>query len=147
MKSVRVINLGSIQVTLDRYTIPKDFNAVVVILFCNEKIVWVWNPERGWELPGGHREREETCEETATREVLEETQIRIEELEVLGYYTRKTGQVTLILSADCPGSDMPDQKKIPSGIKVIDELPSGLSYGDGREQLFLEMAREARKQR
>jgi 8-oxo-dGTP pyrophosphatase MutT (NUDIX family) len=141
-----VTRLGNIRVTFDRCAIPKDFDAVVVILFCNEKLVWVWNPERGWEFPGGHREGDETYNETAIREVLEETQIRIEALEVLGYYTRNREHVTLILSADCPSSDMPDATKIPSGIIVMDEWPSGLSYGDGREQLFLEMARKSREQ-
>ena len=142
-----VYEVGDIQVTFDRGKIPEAFDAVVVILFCSEKLVWVWNPERGWEFPGGHREGEETWKETAIREVLEEARIEIEKLEFLGYYIHDREHVTLILSADSAGSGMHDESEIPSGIKMMDGLPSELSFGDGREQLFLEMARKTRKQR
>lgn len=147
MIEVKVYEVGDLQVTFDRGKIPEAFDAVVVILFCSEKLVWVWNPERGWEFPGGHRDGEETWKETANREVLEESRIKMEKLEFLGYYIQDTGHVTLILSADCACSDMLDESKIPSGIKVLNEVPSDLSFEDGREQLFLEMARKARKQR
>ena len=147
MIEVKVYKVGDIQVTFDRGKSPEAFDAVVVILFCSEKLVWVWNPERGWEFPGGHREGEETWKETAIREVLEEARIEIEKLEFLGNYIHDRGHVTLILSADSAGSGMLDESEIPSGIKVMDGLPSELSFGDGREQLFLEMARKARKQR
>lgn len=34
-------------------------------------------PERGWGLPGGHKEAQESPEECAIREVLEETSVEI----------------------------------------------------------------------
>ncbi len=37
------------------------------------QVVFVEHPERGWEIPGGHLEEDETPEEALHREVLEET--------------------------------------------------------------------------
>ena len=47
---MKVIQLGDTQITLDEGDIPEMFDAVVVILFCSDKFVMVWNPERGWEF-------------------------------------------------------------------------------------------------
>lgn len=133
--------LGDIQVTLDRHEIPKEFNAVVVVLFCAEKLVLVWNPERSWEFPGGHRKGNETYQETAIREVREEVQLEIQDLEYIGFYTSKSGHVTLILRAECASIEGLGKTVMPSGTSIFDELPSHLSFGDGREQLFLEYAK------
>jgi 8-oxo-dGTP pyrophosphatase MutT (NUDIX family) len=141
---MKVIQLDDIQIILDEYEIPEEFDAVVVILFCSDQFVMVWNPERGWEFPGGHREGKETYEETAIREVREEAQIEIQNLGYLGYYTLKTGQVTLIVSAECSNFEVLDRKILPAEVKVFDALPSQLSFGDGREQLFLDLARKFR---
>jgi 8-oxo-dGTP diphosphatase len=139
---MKAFQFGDIRINFDRQEIPPGFDAVVVILFCSDKFVMVWNPERGWEFPGGHREGKETFEETAIREVWEEAQIEIQNLGYLGYYTLKTGHVTLIICADCYNFDELDKKIQSSGVYVFDELPSRLSFGDGREQLFLKVARK-----
>ena len=141
---MKVIQLGDTQITLDEGDIPEMFDAVVVFLFCSDKFVMVWNPERGWEFPGGHREGKETYEETAIREVWEEAQIEVQNLGYLGYYTLKTGHLTLIVCANCPTFEGRKAKEIPSRVKVFDTLPSQLSFGDGREQLFLDVARKFR---
>jgi 8-oxo-dGTP diphosphatase len=141
---MKVFQLDDIQITFDRKVIPEAFDAVVVILFCSEKFVLVRNPERGWEFPGGHREGEETYEETAIREVWEEAKIEIQALEYLGYYAIKPGHVTLIVCAECSSLAGLDHQITPLKIDMFDELPSQLSFGDGREQLFLEAARAYR---
>jgi 8-oxo-dGTP pyrophosphatase MutT (NUDIX family) len=141
---MKVIQLDHIQITINKDKIPEAFDAVVVILFCSDQFVMVWNPERGWEFPGGHREGKETYRETAIREVWEEAQIEIQNLGYLGYYTLKTGHLTLIVRADCPTFEGRKYKKTTSKLKVFDALPSQLSFGDGREQLFLDVARKFR---
>ena len=139
---MKIFQLDDIRITLDRHEILKEFDAVVVILFCAEKIVLVWNQERGWEFPGGHREGSETYQATAIREVREESQVEIRDLEYLGFYTSKLEYVTIIVYAECLNFVELDETLIPSGVKAFDGLPSPLSYGDGGEQLILEVARK-----
>jgi 8-oxo-dGTP pyrophosphatase MutT (NUDIX family) len=141
---MKVIQLGNIQITIDKGDIPETFDAVVVILFWAEKFVLVWNQERGWEFPGGHREGKETYEETAMREVQEEAQLEIQRLDYLGYYILETGQRTLIVCGECTDFEGHGDRTMPLRVEVFDELPSQLSFGDGREQLFLEVARKSR---
>jgi 8-oxo-dGTP diphosphatase len=141
---MKVIQLDDIQIYIDKDEIPEAFDAVVVILFCLDKFVMVWNPDRGWEFPGGHREGKETYEETAIREVQEEAQIEIQNFGYLGYYRVKTGHLTLIVCADCPTFEGRNHRIDPSRVKLFDALPSQLSFGDGREQLFLDVARKFR---
>jgi 8-oxo-dGTP pyrophosphatase MutT (NUDIX family) len=140
-----VFQLGDIRIYIDRNNIPQDFDAVVVVLFWADKFVMFWNPERGWEFPGGHREGKETYKETAIREVREEAQIEIQNLAYLGYYTQKPEHLTLIVCADCLSREGLDNEIVPLKLKVFDAMPPRLSFGDGREQIFLEAARVYRK--
>lgn len=51
-------------------------------------------PERGWGLPGGHKEPQESPEDCAIREVLEEASIEIKNLRLLGgWKAQKVKQV------------------------------------------------------
>lgn len=56
-----------------------------VLLFQDEKILLTKVGSRSWDIPGGHRENGETPEETAIREVLEETNVIINNLTLIGY--------------------------------------------------------------
>lgn len=59
--------------TNNQTVLPKKelVNAVFLIAFDNSKILAIKN-ERGWDIPGGHIEGEETLEEGLAREVQEE---------------------------------------------------------------------------
>lgn len=55
------------------------------LLFDGDKFLMTQLVERGWDIPGGHRERGETPIETAAREVREETGAEAGSLKLLGY--------------------------------------------------------------
>jgi 8-oxo-dGTP diphosphatase len=135
------IRVGSIQVVLDEGRAAETFNAVVVVLSAYGKVVLVINARRGWEFPGGHREDDESCRETAAREALEEAGATISDIEYLGYYVAPTGRIAVITCAKAASFGRPDDEHGVSGVGLFDELPADLSFGDGREQMFLEYAR------
>src|SRR4051812_22689635 len=64
----------------------KQANHVFVI--CRYKDQWLLTKHkiRGWEFPGGKKEQGETLEETAIREVEEETGAQIKSLQFIGEY-------------------------------------------------------------
>ncbi len=69
--------------------------AASMCLWRHDKVLLVKRPEGVWALPGGKIEPGETTAQAAAREVLEETGIVAEALEVLGTFdilNRKTGQ-------------------------------------------------------
>ena len=62
-------------------------------VFRDDELLLSLHPQRGWGLPGGHRELGETIEQTIIREVLEETQVVIKEPRTIGYIsTEMIGQ-------------------------------------------------------
>jgi len=138
---MKVLQLGDIRIKFDRHEIPEEFDAVVVILFCSEKLALVWNHERGWEFPGGHREGEETWKETAFRELREEARVEIAEIEYLGYYLLPSEHLTLIMSAECSSIQLVHEAHDQEDVALFEGLPSDLSYRDSREQLFVDYMR------
>jgi 8-oxo-dGTP diphosphatase len=135
------VRVGSIQVVLGAGQAVETFDAVVV-LFASGKVVLVRNVRRAWEFPGGRREDGESYQETAVREVFEETGATISDIEYLGHYVAPTGQITVITCAEALSFQQPGDECRISDVGLFDELPADLSFGDGREQLFLEHARE-----
>jgi 8-oxo-dGTP pyrophosphatase MutT (NUDIX family) len=130
--------VGDINANFQNTESIEDFDAVVVILFSSEKLVLVRNQDRGWEFPGGHREGGETFEETAVREVYEEARAKITDIQYLGYYVSSTGHTTIVLTAELDNLLQPG--KMDFEIRLFDRLPPALSFGDGREQLFVDQA-------
>ncbi|MCQ6274460.1 nucleoside triphosphatase YtkD [Bacillus sp. V3B] len=79
-------NGGSVKLTFLSDSFSKQANHVFVI--CRYKDQWLLTKHkiRGWEFPGGKREQGETLEETAIREVEEETGAQIKSLQFIGEY-------------------------------------------------------------
>ena len=138
------LRVGRIVAVLGQAKVVEPFAAVVVVLFSAGKLVLVRNERRAWEFPGGHREGDESYEGTAAREAHEEAGARIADVEYLGYYTTPAGHVTAIACAEVACFEGPGGGCEPSEVGLFDELPCDLSFGDGRERLFLDYARALR---
>lgn len=68
-------------------SLPPDaqVTAVAIVACLNDKILFIRN-KRGWDIPGGHVEKgDETIEQTARRELLEETCAEGKEFRLVGY--------------------------------------------------------------
>lgn len=61
-------------------------HSVLVFPVFKRHLVWVLHPYRGWEVPGGKIEHDESPEEAAHREAYEEAGIHIEQLLWLAEY-------------------------------------------------------------
>jgi 8-oxo-dGTP diphosphatase len=144
---MKELQVGNIRVIFDEAQVAKSFDAVAVVLFSSGRLVFVRNKERAWEFPGGHREGNESYEETAAREAYEEAQAKITNIEYLGYYISPTGHTTVIVCAEASSFQVFDGEYETSEVGIFDRLPSPLSFGDGREQLFVDRATRHRANR
>jgi 8-oxo-dGTP diphosphatase len=134
------MRIGDIKVVFDGAEVVGDFDAVVVVLFSSEGLVLVRNKERAWEFPGGRRERDESYQETAVREVYEETGAKVSDIVYLGYYATSQDYITVVTCAEASSENWASEESEASSVGLFDRLPADLSFGDGREQLFLAYA-------
>jgi 8-oxo-dGTP diphosphatase len=79
-------NGGSVKLAFSSGSFSKQANHVFVICRYHDQWLLTKHKIRGWEFPGGKREQGETLEETAIREVKEETGAQIESLQFIGEY-------------------------------------------------------------
>jgi len=59
--------------------------SVHVFAFFDDQILFTKHPERDWDIPGGHIEKNETPKTALKREVYEETCVKLVNLQVFGY--------------------------------------------------------------
>jgi len=92
-----------------------------------------------WEIPGGHIEKNETADEAARRELMEETGAIDFTLECVSTYSvlkdGKTGYGRLYLAEISKLGPVPDISEIAE-IKMIDSLPENLTHPDIQPHLF-----------
>ena len=95
---------------------------------------WVFSRHRArdtWEIPGGHREAGEAIDDTARRELWEETGIREAKLHRVAAYGVKRGDVItcgmLYLAEATQMDPLPEGTEIAQA-RLFDALPENLTY-------------------
>jgi len=95
-----------------------------------------------WEIPGGHIENNETADEAARRELMEETGALDFSIECVSTYSvRKNGETgfgRLYLADIYRIGPVPDTSEIAE-IRLSDTLPSELTHPDIQPLLFQEV--------
>jgi 8-oxo-dGTP diphosphatase len=138
------MRLGDIRVILGNAQRLEGFEAVVTVLYSAGQFVMVRHKDRGWEFPGGRRQGNETYQETAAREIFEETGAKIKEIRGLGHYVDSAGRLTVIACAEVSSFETAPETGEITEFALFTEIPGELSFADGREQLFLEYTRKTR---
>ncbi|MBP9681293.1 MAG: NUDIX domain-containing protein [Bacteriovorax sp.] len=110
--------------------VPDSYKSVLVFIKNGKEWLMVKNKFRSWEFPGGHRENDETFQETAHREAFEEAGVIIKNPVYVGYYRLDDGHTTLIVTAE-----VETLHEIPSDFeteerKFVSSFPSPLSFND-----------------
>ncbi len=104
-----------------------------VVVIDNNKFLMVFNPRRnGWEMPGGHIENNETPEEGALRELMEES----------GYSAKIIGHIN-IESCDvfaCIPTSKRENSEMKS--KFFENLPENLSFDTDEYEDVIMWAKE-----
>jgi 8-oxo-dGTP diphosphatase len=92
-----------------------------------------------WEIPGGHIEEDETADEAASRELMEETGALVFTIECVSTYSvlknGKTGYGRLYLAEISTMGPVPDTSEIAE-VKMMDSLPKNLTHPDIQPYLF-----------
>jgi 8-oxo-dGTP diphosphatase len=92
-----------------------------------------------WEIPGGHIEKDETADEAASRELMEETGALKFKIECVSTYSvlknGKTGFGRLYLAEIFSLGPVPDTSEIAE-VKMMDSLPENLTHPDIQPQLY-----------
>lgn len=108
---------------------------VRVMLVKNEKIILI-KPKykERWNFPGGGVKKRETLNDAAQREVYEECNVKIKDLELIGLYTnlkeKKTDHIALFISDNfieekgSPSWEIEEKRSFK-----INELPENISVG------------------
>ncbi|KGB50283.1 hypothetical protein LH61_01865 [Leuconostoc mesenteroides P45] len=114
--------------------IPKHFDSILILQFIDNKLVFVRNKKRKWELTGGKREPGETALQTVIRESYEESGAEIDpsSLKIIGYYRLSSGHTTLISTVDVlEFTDIPESSETVERIVSDKPLsPEMLSWQD-----------------
>jgi len=105
-----------------------------------DKWIYVRHHRRNtWEIPGGHIEENETSDDAAKRELMEETGAADFKIECVATYSvlkdGKRGFGRLYLADISKLGPVPDISEIAE-IKILDSLPENLTHPDIQPHLF-----------
>ncbi len=116
----------------DKNDIDEDkIKFAVITAFYHDKLIVVRHKDRtSWEIPGGHKKEFETSEETAKRELYEETGAKIFDIDwVCAYSVDRDGNKTY---GQLYIADIKELGELPEleieEIKIVEDLPSNLTY-------------------
>lgn len=90
------IHGSRIRLAFQQYAFATESTHVLVICRYYDKWLLTHHKQRGWEFPGGKKEIEETLEQSARREVFEETGGIIEKLYPIGEYEVSDHSATFV---------------------------------------------------
>lgn len=111
-----------------------DSSSSMVFAFFKGKFVMSWHPTRkGWEIPAGRIETNETPEKCATREAFEETGAILNKLIPIGIFILDSNDkksITALYKADIEKFEPKPDWSETGIVKLFDELPKELSYND-----------------
>lgn len=118
----------------------ESFKYAVIAARYEDKWVFCRHKERNtWEIPGGHLEPGEKIEETARRELAEETGARETELWPAAAYgvVRESGESfgMLFFARIHSKGDLPQDSEIGE-IRLFDEMPGKLTYPEIQPHLY-----------
>ena len=127
MLDIKLFDLG--------YCNESEYTRVVCVCRYKDKYVFSYNKKRkGWEIPGGHIEKGETWEETAKREMYEETgatKINVEPICVYKISTFGLLCYCEILELE----ELPKEYEM-SEVLLSDDLPDNLTFPDAFKLYF-----------
>lgn len=112
--------------------------AVIVTMF-QDKWIFVRHKDRNtWEIPGGHRETGEKIDETAKRELFEETGAKKFYIESICDYSVTRNKITTygrLYFCQVKELDILPNFEIKE-IRLFDKLPENLTYSEIQPYLF-----------
>ena len=118
----------------------EDLKFAVIVSKFQDQWIFVRHKDRDtWEIPGGHRELGENINETAKRELFEETGAKEFSIESICEYSVTRDNVNTTYGR-LYFSHIKELDKLPNfeikEIKLFDELPESLTYPEIQPYLF-----------